>query len=43
MDPKVHWFKIFLLVLNIGMEEIEFVERNINLPPPPLLLVVVTD
>ena len=29
--PKVHWN---LLVLNIGMEEIKFVEHKINLPLP---------
>jgi hypothetical protein len=36
--------KIFLLVLNIGMVEIKFVEHKINLPPyPPPLLVEVTE
>ena len=45
-SPKVHWFRtrehqestgpeIFLLVLNIGMEEIKFVEHKINLHPYP--------
>jgi hypothetical protein len=42
--PKVHWsrnllvLKNFLLVLNIGMEEIKFVEHKINLPPLPVVV-----
>jgi hypothetical protein len=41
LSPKVHWSRtllvlnIFLLVLNIGMEEIKFVDHKINLPPSP--------
>jgi hypothetical protein len=34
LSPKVHWSRT-LLVLNIGMEEIKFVDHKINLPPSP--------
>jgi hypothetical protein len=41
--PKVHWSRN-LLVLNIGMEEIKFVEHKINLHPASALPpVVVTE
>jgi hypothetical protein len=41
-SPKVHWART-LLVLNIRMEEIKFVDHKINLPPSPNGRLKVTD